>query len=145
MSVFYIRNVQQTAEQINNLTKYELFDINIHCMRKSFLELPIKYAYTKTANGVIYTYTVRCLNSAGSYLSAYNTTGKSITYVLRPTISSLTSPQTQQMLVKWGKNAKATGYQIQYSTSSTFSSGNKTVSGKNYYSVWSAAKNVTIK
>jgi hypothetical protein len=80
------------------------------------------------------------------------------------------------MLVKWGKNTKATGYQIQYSTSSTFASGKKTVtvkgaanvsktissltakkkyyvrvrayktvSGKNYYSAWSAVKNVTSK
>ena len=31
------------------------------------------------------------------------------------------------MTVKWGKNAKATGYEIQYSTSKTFASGNKTV------------------
>lgn len=136
----------------------------------------VAYTDTKAANGTTYSYTIRCLNSTGSYVSAYNTTGKKITYVARPTISSLTSPKTKQMLVKWGKNAKATGYVIQYSTSSTFASGNKTVTvkgaatvsktissltakkryyvrirtyktvgGKNYYSVWSAVKNVTTK
>ena len=31
------------------------------------------------------------------------------------------------MTVKWGKNAKANGYQIQYSTDKTFKSGNKAV------------------
>ena len=31
------------------------------------------------------------------------------------------------MTVKWKKNAKATGYQIQYSLSKTFASGNKSV------------------
>lgn len=136
----------------------------------------VNYTDTKAANGTAYSYTIRCLNSSGSFVSAYNTIGKSITYVVRPTISSLISPKTKQMLVKWGKNAKATGYQIQYSTSSTFASGNKsvtvkgsstvsktitsltakkryyvrirtykTVSGKNYYSAWSAVKNVTTK
>ena len=35
------------------------------------------------------------------------------------------------MTIRWKKNAKATGYQIQYSVTSDFSSGNKnvTVSG----------------
>ena len=31
------------------------------------------------------------------------------------------------MTVKWAKNAKASGYQIQYTTDSTFKSGVKTV------------------
>ncbi len=137
----------------------------------------VTYTDKTVANGTTYSYTVRGITADGkTYTSAYNTTGKKITYVLRPTISSLTSPKSKQMLVKWGKNAKATGYQIQYSTSSTFASGNKTVtvkdaktvskaitsllakkryyvrvrtymtvSGTNYYSAWSAAKNVVTK
>ena len=78
------------------------------------------------------------------------------------------------MTVKWGKNSKATGYQIQYSTGSSFSSyktvtvsgassvsrvigsltkgktyyvrvrAYKTVSGTKYYSAWSAKKSVKI-
>lgn len=32
------------------------------------------------------------------------------------------------MTVKWDKNAKATGYQIQYCTDKTFKTGNKSVS-----------------
>ena len=88
------------------------------------------YTDKKASNGKTYAYTIRCLNSSGKYASAYNTTGKSITYVQRPAISSLTSPKTKQILVKWSKNKKATGYQIQYSTSSTFAKGNKTVTVK---------------
>ncbi len=118
-----------------------------------------------------------------SIFTAYAATGTSTLYktvttyqVARPTLSSLTSPKTRQMLVKWGRNAKATGYVIQYSTSSKFASGNKTVTvkaaatvsrtisrltakkryyvrvrtyktvgGKNYYSAWSAVKNVVTK
>ena len=88
------------------------------------------YTDKKASNGKTYAYTIRCLNSSGKNASAYNTTGKSITYVQRPAISSLTSPKTKQILVKWSKNKKATGYQIQYSTSSTFAKGNKTVTVK---------------
>ncbi len=130
----------------------------------------------KAVNGTTYSYTIRCMNSKGSFVSAYNTAGRTITYVLRPTISSLTSPKTKRMLVKWDRNAAATGYVIQYSTSSKFASGNKTVTvkgaanvsrtissltakkryyvrvrtfktvgRKNYYSAWSAVKNVVTK
>ena len=45
----------------------------------------------------------------------------------RPVISSVTNSASKKMTVKWGKNAKATGYQIQYSLSSSFASGNKAV------------------
>lgn len=38
MSVFFIRDVEQTQEQISRLAQAELFDINIHCMRKSLFK-----------------------------------------------------------------------------------------------------------
>ena len=97
-------------------------------------------------------------------------------FLTRGAMSSATSTVTGRVTAKWVKNAKATGYQVQYSLSSTFSSGNKavtvkgaaavskvltgltsnkayyvrvrayrTVSGKNYYSEWSAAKKVIVK
>ena len=141
----------------------------------------------KIASGSTVTFTDTKANTNGGKYTfkvvAYAGTGTSNLYksvatyrVARPAISSLTSPKTKQMLVKWGKNAKATGYQIQYSTSSTFAAGNKTVtfkgaatvsktirnlrakkryyvrirsyktvSGKNYYSAWSAVKKLTTK
>ena len=90
----------------------------------------VNYTDKTAVNGKTYAYTVRCLNSSGKYASAYNTTGKTITYVLKPAVSSLTSPKAKQMLVKWAKNKIATGYQIQYSTNSSFTSGKKTVTVK---------------
>jgi hypothetical protein len=39
----------------------------------------------------------------------------------------LTSPKTKNIKVTWKKDTQATGYQIQYSTSKSFASGNKTV------------------
>ncbi|MBE6002410.1 MAG: fibronectin type III domain-containing protein [Sarcina sp.] len=46
--------------------------------------------------------------------------------VARPSISSVKKTASGKMTVRWGKNAKASGYQIQYSTSKTFAKGNKT-------------------
>jgi hypothetical protein len=48
--------------------------------------------------------------------------------VSRPAVSSVTNNASKKMTVKWGKNAKANGYQIQYSTDKTFKTGNKAVS-----------------
>ena len=90
-------------------------------------------------------------------------------------LSSVTSAKAGEMTVKWTKNAKINGYQVQYSTDQTFK-GTKTVTikkasttnttvkklakgkgyyvrvrtyqkvgSKTYYSAWSASKNVTIK
>ncbi len=123
-------------------------------------------------NGAKYTYKVVAKASTGT-----STLSKSLaTYkVARPAVSSVTNSASKKMTVKWGKNAKATGYQIQYSTGKTFPSGSKTVTvkgaanvskaigsltkgktyyvrirtyktagGRNYWSVWSAAKSVKI-
>ena len=108
----------------------------------------------------------------------YTATTKKITVTVNPTktaLSSVSSPSAGKMTVKWKKNAVGTGYQIQYSTSSKFTSpkavtiaknstltrtiGNlvkgkkyyvrirtyKTVGSTKFYSGWSAAKAVTIK
>jgi hypothetical protein len=125
-----------------------------------------------TSNGTKYTYTVRAYR--GSTLSGYSTAGISCYRLTRPTISSLKNSASKKMTVKWGKNSKATGYQIQYSTSSSFSSyktvtvsknstvsktissltkGKKyyvrvrsyvTVNKTKYYSSWSSTRNVKI-
>jgi len=90
-------------------------------------------------------------------------------------LTSVKNAKAGEMTVKWGKNAKAGGYQLQYATAKNFkgakavtvkkakttsvtikklAKGKKyyvrvrtyqKVSGKTYYSTWSASKNVTIK
>ena len=84
----------------------------------------VTYADTKAnTNGTKYVYKVVAKASTGD-----STLSKSrvIYRVSRPAVSSVTNSSSKKMTVKWGKNAKATGYQIQYSTSSSFASGNKT-------------------
>ena len=124
-----------------------------------------KYAYKiyvyKSVNGKVY-------NSAASAV-------KLTYYMAAPAWKSLTNPSARAMTVKYWRASGATGYQIQYATSSTFKGAKtaniagaknvtKTVKGlaKNkryyvrvrsyrksgrvtYYSAWSTTKNVVIK
>ena len=100
---------------------------------------------------------------------------KGVTAPAAVKLTSVKSTKAGEMTVKWGKNAKAGGYQLQYATASNFK-GAKTVAinkaattsttikkltkgkkyyvrvrtyqkvgSKTYYSAWSASKNGTIK
>ena len=84
--------------------------------------------YTDAAantNGTKYVYKVVAKAATGtSPLSRSVTVYK----VAQPAVKTLTNSASKKMTATWAKNAKATGYQIQYSTSKTFASGNKTVS-----------------
>ena len=85
----------------------------------------VTFADTKAnTNGTKYTYKVVAKAATGD-----STLSKSVAVyrVARPAISSVTNSAASKMTVKWGKNAKANGYQIQYSLSSSFASGNKAV------------------
>ena len=75
------------------------------------------------SNGTKFTYKIIAKAATGN-----STLSKSLaTYrVARPVISSVKNSTSRKMTIKWGKNAKSSGYQIQYSTSKTFASGNKT-------------------
>ncbi len=133
----------------------------------------LKWSDSDVSNGTKYTYTVRAYS--GSYKSGYESEGETIYRLSRTSISSLTNSGSKKLTVKWKKNSKATGYQIQYATNSNFknaktvkvtsaSSLSKTISkltkGKKYYvrvraykttggetyrSAWSSVKNVSIK
>ena len=123
-------------------------------------------------NGTKYTYRVYAKAATGTS----NLYVASVCYkVLRPTIKSATNSASKKMTVKWAKNAKANGYQIQYGLKSNFSGAKsvpadknsivtKTIGGltkgkkyyvrlrtykkvgsKKYYSTWSATKTVVIK
>ena len=135
--------------------------------------------YTDTAantNGTKYTYYVYAYKTVGdTKYKSYTSSGAVKYYVSKLTISSITSSTAGKLTVKWGKNSKATGYQIYYSTSSSFDSyksvtisdpatvsktissltsgktyyvkvrAYKTVSSTKYYSPWSSVKSVKVK
>lgn len=122
-------------------------------------------------NGTKYVYKVVAKASTGaSTLSRSLTTYR----LARPALVSLTNNKAKTMTAKWGKNAKGTGYEIQYGLKSSFAGAKtvtatkntivtksianlkkgsvyyvrvrtyKTVGSTKYYSAWSAAKKVTI-
>lgn len=120
-----------------------------------------------TTNGSKYTYAVR--GYKGSVKSDY--TGKSAYCVTPSKLTYAKNTASKKMTVKWNRNTKVTGYQVSYKTGktektvtiksnktlstvikslkkgSTYSvkvRGYKTVSGVNYYSAWSSAKNVKV-
>ena len=120
-----------------------------------------------TTNGSKYTYAVR--GYKGSVKSDY--TGKSAYCVTPSKLTYAKNTTSKKMTVKWNRNTKVTGYQVSYKTGktektvtiksnktlstvikslkkgSTYSvkvRGYKTVSGVNYYSAWSSAKNVKV-
>ncbi len=75
-------------------------------------------------NGAKYTFKIVPTAGTGNGVSKSIVTWR----LARPAISSVANSTSKGVTVKWGKNTKATGYQIQYSTSKTFASGNKTAS-----------------
>lgn len=123
-------------------------------------------------------------NGAGYIYKVYAKAGTGVStafakvttyHMARPAISKLSSGDKGKASLTWNRNSKGTGYQIQYSVSSSYknsktatvtknatvtktvgslSSGKvyyfrvrsyKTVSGVKYYSAWSASKKVKVK
>ena len=127
-------------------------------------------------NGTKYTYKIVPYATLGGKAVASTATARTVTtYRLsRPAAPSLTNSAAGKMTVKWAKNAKSTGYQVQYDLKSDFSSKktvnissaatvstaiakltkNKTyyvrirsvkkVGSTTYTSAWSAVKNIKI-
>ncbi|MCD8015658.1 MAG: Ig-like domain-containing protein [Lachnospiraceae bacterium] len=91
------------------------------------------YTDKTVKNGTTYTYKVVPYSD---YIKGSGT-GKKITRVVGTKLSSVKKASSTKITVKWKKASKASGYQIQYSTSKTFASGNKTkkVSGGSKKSV----------
>ena len=76
-------------------------------------------------NGARYVYKLVAKASTGD--STLSKT-RGIYRVSRSAVTSVKNSASRKMTVKWGKNPKASGYQVQYSTSKTFAGGNKIVS-----------------
>ncbi|MCC8105567.1 MAG: Ig-like domain-containing protein, partial [Clostridiales bacterium] len=135
-------------------------------------------SYTDTAvkskNCISYTYKVVAYYGSGSSVTKSGFTAKTIVRLKTPTLSRVKNTAPKKVLVTWKKVTKVTGYQIQYSSSSSFSTKKtvkgyskvrkvlsglkkgktwyvrirtyyKTSSGKTYYSAWTTKKKVAVK
>lgn len=108
------------------------------------IAITAKKSYTdKTAKaGTTYYYTLRAVN--GSVVSGYDKTGSTAVRLTTPKISSLKSGSKKKLTLKWKKEAKAAGYEIQYATKSTFSNA-KTVKIKKKTTVSKTISKLTSK
>ncbi|MCC8167783.1 MAG: leucine-rich repeat protein [Clostridiales bacterium] len=84
-------------------------------------------SYTDTAvkskNGTTYIYKVVPYNSSTKGAATSKTTVR----LTGTSLSSVSNSASKKITVKWSQKTKVTGYEIQYSTSSSFKSGNKSV------------------
>ena len=81
------------------------------------------YTVTYKNNKAIGTATIT-IKGKNNYSGTVTKTFKIIPKTI--TLKTVTSPKTKQLKATWAKDTTVNGYQIQYSTSSTFKSGNKT-------------------
>lgn len=133
------------------------------------------YSDTKVYNGSKYQYKIVAYKTVSGVTYRSADSGLKLTYYINtPKINSLTNSASKQMTAKWSKNSRASGYQIQYSTSSTFGNATtftltkntvlskkvtgltkgktyyvrlrsyKTVGNTKYYSNWSTTSSVKI-
>ena len=101
----------------------------------------IFYTDKNIVNGTIYTYAVVAYN--GNTSSNY--IGKSICRLNQVSSISVNSPSSKKMTVKWSKNNKSTGYQVQYATNSKFSKNRKTINVSSYKTTKKTIKNLKSK
>ena len=76
------------------------------------------YTWTGAVSGTSYKFTVRCIDSEGKYTSAYDKTGKSITYLSAPVITSVTNT-SGGIEVKWAPVVGAVNYRAFYRVAGT--------------------------
>lgn len=150
------------------ISTHTLFATGKHTAADAVKENVVAATYAKAGS---YDLVTRCAD-CGEVLSSTHKTVAKLT-VNKSSISKVKNVKTKKAQVTIKKASSVTGYQIQYSTSSKYKSGNKsvktkktsytiknlkkgkkyyvrvrsykTVDGKTYYSSWSGSKTVTIK
>jgi hypothetical protein len=91
------------------------------------------YTVKDLSSGTAYTFRVRAYKTIDG--KKYYSSWKSLSTVTKPSTPSIKAPTTNskhQIIAKWNKVSKCTGYQVQYSKKKDFSSvvATKTVSGQ---------------
>gem|GEM_PF-3559957 len=127
------------------------------------------YNDTKTENGKRYYYRMTAYSAGNEYRKTYCKT--ILTYrILRPVITELTSEKAKNMKVSWGRDSRASGYQVKYVTGKegrmfdvdkkytaatitgldakveykVYVRSIKKIEGQVIYSKWSAPKKITV-
>lgn len=78
----------------------------------------VNYIDATAKNGTAYTYAIGAFN--GTNVGKYDTAGMEIMRLQATKISMLKNKAQKSFVLRWKKNARANGYQMQISTSSKF-------------------------
>lgn len=106
--------VQITWGAVEGAEKYRVYYKGSNGWTKMTETDKTSYVNTKAALGDTYTYTVRCVNAAGSFTSSFNSTGwKHTRYLDTPQITSLKSVG-KGIQITWDKVQGAEKYRVYY-------------------------------
>ncbi|MCD8051134.1 MAG: fibronectin type III domain-containing protein, partial [Clostridiales bacterium] len=135
--------IKLTWNAVDNATSYQVYrKIGSGSWKK--VKTTTSTSWTDTAatkNGTKYQYKVYAVNSAGKSKASAT---KTIYRLTAKHFTRAKNVSSKKISLKWTRNTKATGYQIQYSTSSSFSSSTtKTVTVKGNKNVTTTLKNLT--
>ena len=101
--------------KVNGAAQYRVYYKTTGSWKKLTDTKSTSYTWKKAKSGTKYSFTVQSLSSTGKTVSTYDTTGKSITYVAAPKLSSVKASGTS-VTIKWGKVTGATKYRVYYKT-----------------------------
>lgn len=117
--------VRVSWQRVNNAFGYALYRNNTKIATLNGANT-LSYSDKKaTKNGVKYTYKVTAFGSGGEM--SPKSKSATVYRLAVPKISSVKNNAANKTVVTWAKNAKCGGYELVYSNSSKFKSGNKTL------------------
>ena len=120
-----VTGIKLTWKKVAGATGYKIYR-NSTLIKTITGESTVTYLDTKAnTNMTRYIYKVAVKGPAGDSPLARTVTAYRVN---RPVLTSVTNSAFSVMTAKWTRTARATGYQIKYSTSKTFASDNGTVS-----------------
>ena len=124
--------VKITWEKSTGAAKYRVYYKSANGWTKIADTTSTSYTWTGAKSGTKYTFTVRCISSdTKSFTSSFDSTGKSITYIAAPKISSLTNTATG-VEIKWGKVTGAVNYKVYRKTGNESWTAIGTTTGTNF-------------
>ena len=102
--------VKITWNPVDGASKYYIYRKNGSSWNKIAETSNTNYTDANVSSGTYYTYTVRAILSDGS-MSGYSSTGKSITFIAAPIISSVEN-SNNGILIKWNAINSASKYRV---------------------------------
>ena len=100
-----------TWPKSSGAAKYRVYRLENNSWKRLTTTASTSYTHGKLTNGKKYTYTVRCLDKKGRFVSGYSKAGKTNLFLAPPAISSISKVKNGN-LISWKKVSGADGYRL---------------------------------